>query len=46
MKRLTASIKDAVVGEFKETSKKKFGYGKGALSKAIDEALRAWIKEH
>ena len=45
MKRLTVRVNDDIVREFKKTAKKKFGHGKGVLSKAIDEALVAWIKE-
>lgn len=29
--------------EFRRLAMKKFGYGKGSLSKALEEALRAWI---
>lgn len=46
MKRLTVSVNNVIVNKFKETAKKKFGNGKGSLGKAIDEALRLWIKEH
>jgi hypothetical protein len=30
--------------EFRRLAMKKFGYGKGSLSKALEEAVRAWIK--
>ena len=30
--------------KFRELAMKKFGYGKGSLSKALDEALTVWIK--
>lgn len=43
--RLTVSVNDDIVREFREIAKKKFGHGKGFFSKAIDEALMAWIKE-
>ncbi|MBI2657679.1 hypothetical protein HYX08_03215 [Candidatus Woesearchaeota archaeon] len=46
MKRLTVKINDIILNNFKETAKEKFGNEKGSLSKAIDEALRSWIKEH
>ena len=46
MKRLTVSVNNDVVREFRETAKKKFGNGESSLSKAVDEALRLWIKEH
>ncbi len=31
---------------FRRLAMKKFGYGKGSLSKALEEALNAWIIEH
>jgi hypothetical protein len=31
--------------EFRRLAMKKFGYGKGSLSKALEEAVRAWIEK-
>ena len=31
--------------EFRRLAMKKFGYGKGSLSKALEEAIRAWIEK-
>ena len=31
--------------KFRQLAMKKFGYGKGSLSKALEEALTAWIRE-
>jgi hypothetical protein len=31
--------------KFRRLAMKKFGYGKGSLSKALEEALSAWIKK-
>ncbi len=31
--------------KFRRLAMKKFGYGKGSLSKALEEALRAWIEK-
>jgi hypothetical protein len=31
--------------KFRRLAMKKFGYGKGSLSKALEEALSTWIKE-
>lgn len=45
MKRLTVSINDDILREFRERAKKKFGHRKDFFSKAVDEALVAWIKE-
>jgi hypothetical protein len=36
--------KDAEV-EFRRLAMKKFGYGKGSLSKALEEAVYTWIKK-
>ena len=30
--------------KFRQLAMKKFGYGKGSLSKALEEALHTWIK--
>ena len=30
--------------KFRALAMKKFGYGKGSLSKALEEALRQWIQ--
>ena len=32
--------------KFRQLAMKKFGHGKGSLSKALAEALDAWIKAH
>ena len=32
--------------KFRQLAMKKFGYGKGSLSKALEEALDNWIKMH
>jgi hypothetical protein len=31
--------------KFRRLAMKKFGYGKGSLSKALEEALSAWIEK-
>jgi hypothetical protein len=31
--------------EFRRLAMKKYGYCKGSLSKALEEALRAWIEK-
>ena len=40
---LRVQIDPKVERKFRETAMKKFGYGKGALSKAAEEALLNWI---
>jgi len=37
-------ISREVEEKFRKLAMKKFGYGKGSLSKALEEALRQWIK--
>jgi len=32
--------------KFRQLAMKKFGYGKGSLSKALEEALNVWIGLH
>jgi hypothetical protein len=32
--------------KFRQLAMKKYGYGKGSLSKALEEALNAWIETH
>lgn len=40
---LRVKINQNLERKFRETAMKKFGYGKGALSKAAEEALLKWI---
>jgi hypothetical protein len=37
-------VSGEVEKEFRKLAMEKFGYGKGSLSKALEEALRHWIK--
>lgn len=37
-------VSKEVEKEFRKLAMKKFGYGKGSLSKALEEALRNWIR--
>jgi len=36
-------VSEDVEDRFRRLAMKKFGYGKGSLSKALEEALRQWI---
>ncbi len=38
-------VAEEAENEFRRLAMKKFGYGKGSLSKALEEALSAWIKK-
>ena len=42
---MTISIKDEVANELRQTVKNEIGKGKGALGKAIEEAVSKWIEE-
>jgi len=50
MVTIMGEIRGVVSGEveekFRKLAMKKFGYGKGSLSKALEEALRHWIEDH
>ena len=40
---LRVQIDPKLENKFRETAMKKFGYGKGALSKAAEEAILNWV---
>jgi hypothetical protein len=40
---LRVQIDDKLERKFRERAMKKFGYGKGALSKAAEEAIMNWV---
>ncbi|MBS3096271.1 hypothetical protein J4480_02420 [Candidatus Woesearchaeota archaeon] len=42
---ITISMKDEVEKELRQTAKSEIGEGKGALGKAIEEAVKRWIEE-
>ncbi len=44
MGEIRGVIADEAEEKFRQLAMRKFGYGKGSLSKALDEALCAWIK--
>ena len=48
--RCLGEIRGVVANEaelrFRQLAMKKFGYGKGSLSKALEEALNVWIGLH
>jgi hypothetical protein len=43
MVEIRGKIPKEAENEFRRLAMKKFGYGKGSLSKALEEAVRAWI---
>jgi len=36
-------VSEEIEGRFRKLAMRKFGYGKGSLSKALEEALLQWI---
>jgi len=40
---IRAEIDDKLERRFRELAMKRFGYGKGALTKAVEEAILKWI---
>ncbi len=44
MGEIRGVIKNETEEEFRRLAMKKFGYGKGSLSKALEAALSHWIK--
>ncbi|MDK6028836.1 hypothetical protein QPL79_05615 [Ignisphaera sp. 4213-co] len=41
---IRAKIDDRLELKFRELAMKRFGYSKGAISKAVEEAILMWIK--
>jgi hypothetical protein len=44
MGEIRGVIPKAIEQKFRKLAMRKFGYGKGSLSKALEEALRRWIE--
>jgi len=43
MRGLRPQVKEELERRFREAAMKKFGYGKGSLSRAAEEALQKWL---
>jgi hypothetical protein len=43
---IRGAIKDDVEDEFRRLAMRKFGYRRGSLSHALEEALSEWIEEN
>jgi len=43
MAGLRFQVKEELEKKFREAAMKRFGYGKGALSRAAEEALQKWL---
>ncbi len=46
MGRMLVVIDDDLETEFRKIVAMKYGLKRGALSKAVEEALKLWIKKH
>ena len=46
MKGIKVYIDPKIEEEFRKTAMKMFGYGKGSLSKAAEQAFKKWIQEY
>lgn len=46
MKTIRGQVTEEIEKEFRKLAMEKFGYSKGALSKALEEAVREWIKKN
>ena len=44
MGEIRGVIPKKIEQKFRKLAMRKFGYGKGSLSKALEEALRRWIE--
>ena len=44
MGEIRGVVSEELEKKFRKLAMEKFGYGKGSLSKALEEALRHWIK--
>ena len=44
MGEIRGVVEKEVEEDFRKLAMKKFGYGKGSLSKALEDALRQWIQ--
>ncbi len=46
MGRMLITISDELEKEFRETIAKVYGVKKGAISRAVEEAIRMWIEKY
>lgn len=46
MKIVRGVITEEIEKQFRKIAMEKFGYSKGALSKALEEAIKEWIKNN
>jgi hypothetical protein len=46
MRTIRGQVSEELEKEFRKLAMGKFGYAKGALSKALEEAVKEWIKKN
>lgn len=46
MKTLRGQVPEKIEREFRKLAMEKFGYGKGSLSKALEEAVKEWVTKN
>jgi len=46
MARMLITIREKTAERFREAAMRKFGWGRGSLSRAAEEALILWLKEN
>ncbi|MEM2026848.1 MAG: hypothetical protein QXT30_03695 [Candidatus Bathyarchaeia archaeon] len=46
MGKLNLKIEDWLESKFRETAYRKYGYRKGSLRRALEEALEEWIRRN
>ena len=46
MSAIKVYIDDKIAKQFRRTAMQVFGYGKGSLSKAAEEAFKKWVQEY
>jgi hypothetical protein len=44
MKTIRGQVPEELEKKFRKMAMEKFGYSKGAISKALEEAIKEWIK--
>ncbi len=46
MGEIRGNVSDQAEARFRELAMKKFGYHKGSISKALDEAVKNWVNKN
>lgn len=46
MGKVVLTVSDELEARFREKAMKRFGYKRGAMKKAVEEALAKWLKDN